>query len=201
VAAPDAWLLPYGPSQIPSHNAYFSTILMVRLRRSTREITCPDGTPRTVHRDIDDAFPLFLPEYQAKVATSVQELAGNGIQLNGAVERGIAGVLLELSDINDTIMPMFRAVYATYMASPCENADFLARKVDELTVELQRLTAARLELRALVELAAANPGNSDLVWETFSGIVSRYNVRSAPQAGTFRIKKARQTVARWIEGP
>jgi hypothetical protein len=154
-----------------------------------------------VHRNIDDAFPLYLPTFSGTAAATVKDLAGNGVQINGAVEKGITGVLVELSDINDTIMPMFRAVYATYMASPCENADFLTRKVDELTSELQRLTAARLELRALVELAAGNPTQTELIWETFSEIVTRYNVRSAPQAGAFRIKKARQAVARWVSGP
>jgi hypothetical protein len=38
----------------------------------TYKIKCPDGTIKTVYRNIDHAFPLFIPGWQADIAADVK---------------------------------------------------------------------------------------------------------------------------------
>lgn len=171
----------------------------MRLRRATYKVKCPDGV-KTVHRDISTAFPLALPSYRASGGVSLSDLAGNNVQLDTEIERSVAGVLYQLNELNETVMMNFWAVYVTYQADPCGNAQLLARKVDEMTSELQRLTAIRLELKSLIDLAVANPANPSQVLQLFSEIVGKHNLPGAPQASATQITDARDAASRWIEG-
>lgn len=154
----------------------------------------------TVHRDINSAFPLFLPSLMAQGKGTLRDLSGNSVALGAELKKGVDGVLYQLNELNDTVMMNFRAVYATYQADPCGNSEFLARKVDEMTSDLQRLSAIRLELKSLIDLAAANPGEPKQVWALFTEIVTKNNLPGVPQASAVRIEDARGVATRWIEG-
>ena len=171
----------------------------MRLRGTTYTEKCPDGSKRRVHRDIDNAFPLHLSKFSGKVAATASDLSGNAVNLDAELEQGINGVLYQLSKLNEGVMLSFRAVYTTYQSDPCGNSEFLARKVDELTSELQRLTATRLELETLVQLADGAE-NSEQVWNAFADVVSRNKLPGSPLASLIRIKAARRAARRWIEG-
>jgi hypothetical protein len=172
----------------------------MRVGWRTYRVRCSDGRKLTVHRDINAAFPLFLPSLAARGAGSIRDLGGNGVALEAELKTGVDGVLYQLNELNDTVMMNFRAVYATYQADPCRHSDFLARKVDEMTSDLQRLSAIRLELKALIDLAVANPGTPKQVWSLFAEIVTKNNLPGLPQASALRIENARGDAVRWIEG-
>jgi len=172
----------------------------MRLRREVYKVRCPDGRKLAVHRDINTAFPLFLPNLVASGKGTLQDLAGNSVELGAELRKGVDGLLFQLNELNDTVMVNFRVVYATYQADPCANSSFLARKVDEMTADLQRLSAIRLELKSLVDLAVASPGDGTQAWELFAEIVAKNNLPGMPKASAIRIHDARDVAARWIEG-
>ena len=170
------------------------------LGRKTYKVKCPDGTKLTVHRDINGAFPLFLPSLAASGKAALRDLTGNNLELGAELKKGVDGLLFQLNELNDTVMMNFRAVYATYQANPCRNSDFLARKVDEMTSDVQRLSSIRLELKSLVDLAAANPGEPKQVWDLFAEIVTKNNLPGSPQVSAVRIQDARGAATQWIGG-
>ena len=166
----------------------------------TYTVKCPDGTKLTVHKDIKTAVPLYIPKVEASGDLTVSDLAGNNVNIGAALKKGVEGVLFQVSEQNESMMTNFWRVYATFQMNPCRNSDFLMRKVDEMTAETDRLTALRLELKGLIDLAAANPGEPKQVWDLFAQIVTKNNLPGSPRASVLRIKENRNAAQRWIGG-
>lgn len=168
--------------------------------RRTYTVKCPDKTRLTVHKDIKTAVPLYIPSLEVGAAVTVADLAGDNVNIGADLKTGVEGVLFQVSELSESVMTNFWRVYATFQANPCRNSDFLKRKVDEMTSETDRLTALRLELKGLIDLATANPGEPTKVWDLFTEIVTRHNLPGSPRASALRIRESRGAARRWIEG-
>ncbi len=168
--------------------------------RKTYTEKCPDGTKETVHKDIKTAVPLYIPNVKGGAAVTVADLAGNNVKIDADLEKSVEAILFQVSERNESLMTSFWRVYATYQANPCRNSDFLRRKVDEMTSETDRLTALRLELKGLIDLATVNPGEPKQVWDLFAQIVTRHNLPGSPQASAWRIQESRGAARKWISG-
>jgi len=168
------------------------------LLRKTKKHRCPDGTTRLVHRNIDDAFPLHFQGVTANAATSLEAIAGAPVSLEAGYERKAEHLAFALGELNESVMMSFRAVYAVYQSDPCTHSDFLMRKIDHITFELQRLTGLRMQLRTFVELAAAHPEQTDRTWDTYMSLVEALQPVGSAEAAAHKIDIARDNAQRWI---
>ena len=120
-------------------------------------VRCPDGSEKTVYRNIDDAFPLSIHGWKGDLAAEGRGIAGETAKLKGAYATKVQGLLFGLDELTQTLMLNFRSVYIVYISDPCGNAGFLLREVEKLVAEQQRVARLRIQVRTLLDLAKAKP--------------------------------------------
>ncbi|HSG38916.1 MAG TPA: hypothetical protein VLE27_04695, partial [Thermoanaerobaculia bacterium] len=77
----------------------------------TYRVRCPDGTVKTLHRNVDDAFPLFIPGWQGNVDAELKALEAIPARLRAKYETKIQGLLYRLDELNQSLMMNFRGAY------------------------------------------------------------------------------------------
>jgi hypothetical protein len=171
----------------------------------TYSVTCRDGTRKTVYRDVDDAFPLFIPGWQGDLsaggsgsaqAVGIDELKG---EARASYTSKIQGLLFAIDDLTQTVMINFRTVYVTFATDPCSNGGFLQRQVEKLVAEQQRISRLRIQVRALIELAKNQPNETVQILTIFKDVAGNLGGTFAVEAVKVEIAEARQLADRWSE--
>src|SRR5947208_17126263 len=98
----------------------------------TRKHYCPDGSVKLVYRNVDDAFPFYVPGWEGKLDA---KLKGAPARLRAEYATKIQGLLYGLDELNQGVMFDFRAAYVTYMNDPCQHAGFFERQVEKIIHE------------------------------------------------------------------
>jgi hypothetical protein len=86
-------------------------------------VRCPDRTVKTIYRNIDDAFPLYIPGWKGDVRADIKAMEQATANVAAAYETKIQGLLYSLDDRNQSLMT-FRTVYLAYIADPCSQTGF-----------------------------------------------------------------------------
>src|SRR5262245_24437315 len=121
-------------------------------------VRCPDGSTKTVYRNVDDAFPLFIPGWQGDLSAGASGSAKTAgvddlkTEIKGSYATKIQGLLFAIDDLTQTIMLNFRSVYVAFATDPCTNGAFFQRQVETLVAEQQRISRLRIQVRTLIEL-------------------------------------------------
>lgn len=161
---------------------------------------CPDGTIKTVYRNIDDAFPLFIPGWQSNTAAVVKAEVIGTAELRAEHASKIQGLLFSLDELNQSLMMNFRGAYVAYTADPCCNTDLLTRQVEAILREQTRFQLIRVQIRGLVALAASQPNSHDRIMDAFQSIVQQLGGMVVPQAAAAEISRTLDIVRKWIGG-
>jgi hypothetical protein len=168
-------------------------------------VKCPDGTRKTVYRNVDDAFPLFIPGWQGDLSVGgsgsaktagIDELKA---EAKGAYTTKIQGLLFAIDDLTQTVMLNFRTVYLTFATDPCTNGDFLQRQIEKLVAEQQRISRLRIQVRALIELAKNQPNETVQILTIFKEVAGNLGGGVAVEATKVEIVEARQLADRWSD--
>jgi hypothetical protein len=159
---------------------------------------CPDGSVRLVYRNIDDAFPLFLPGFQTSFAASVRATELKSADLKGDYATKIDGLLYSLDELNQSLMMTFRGAYVAFTVDPCNNLNLLNRQVELILAEQRRMQLLRLQIRALIELASSHPDDRAQIMEVFHSIVQQLGGAVIAEAAREEIRDNRDRMRRWI---
>ena len=166
----------------------------------THRHRCPDGTIKTVYKNLDDAFPLFIPGWKSNLAADVKAQELGNAHLTAEHESKIQGLLFSLDELNQSHMMNFRGAYVAYTADPCGNADLFVNHVGTILKEQTRLLTIRTLIRALIDLAESQPHNHDRIMDTFQRIVDRLGGSAVSLAAKAEIASTRDPVQEWIGG-
>ena len=158
----------------------------------TYDVTCPDGSVKTVYRNIDKAFPLYIQGWQADLAGNVKLPEIANAELRAKYESPIQGLLYGLDELNHGLMITFRAAYMAYKTDACHMADFFARQVEKLLEEQARLRSFRVQIDGLIALAKTCPERSEKFLDIFTDLVQRMGSSGLPDASVFQIASARK---------
>ena len=82
----------------------------------TSKHKCPDGTTVIIHRNVDDAFPLYIPGWKGNLDANAQthgNLASAGLKAEYASM--VQGLLFGLNELNQSLMLMFRGAYVAFL--------------------------------------------------------------------------------------
>jgi hypothetical protein len=153
-----------------------------------------------VYKDIDKAFPLYVPGLKANIGASIEAIKGAPVNLNADYETKIQGLLYSLDELNQSLMMTFRAIYVSYQSDPCKNSDSLYRQVEKIIDEHNRQTALRIKIRGLIEIAEMHPENPEKVIIVYQDIVHQLGGPSVSVAASLQIKESRSQAKRWIGG-
>jgi hypothetical protein len=160
----------------------------------TYTIKCPDGSTRTVYKNIDKAFPLYIPGWNGKFNANIEALKGAPVNLNADYQSKIQGLLYSLDDLNQNLMISFRAVYVSFQSNPCKNSDSFDRQIETMIQEHGRLTRLKIQIRGLIELAEMNPNNQSQFLPVFNNIVHQIGGQNIQTVATIEINDARTEI-------
>ena len=119
----------------------------------TRKVTCPDGTTRIVHKDIDDLFPLSIADESRKFNGGIKVPETLEANVGAEITRATKGVLFSIDGNNNSLILDQRAAYTGYSANPCGKADWYQRQLEDLSSRRHRLQEQERLLGALMSLA------------------------------------------------
>ena len=153
-------------------------------------VDCADGSTKTVYKNVNDAFPLFIEGWEGNLSAKLKsETIANG-EFKTAYASKIDGLLYALDELNQGLMMTFRAVYVTYSSDPCGNSVFFQREVSRLLDEQRRLRALKIQIDALLRLAQNQHNQSDEFTKLFCDVVQRIGVYPGKDATTQEMKDA-----------
>ena len=167
--------------------------------RTTRYM-CPDGTTKIVYRNVDDAFPLYIPGWESKTSATAEAQQLGATKLTGEYASKIHGLLFSLDELNQSLMMNFRGAYVAFSADPCGNADLLRRQIERILHEQHRLQIIRVQIRGLIALAEATPSDRDRIMEVFQTIVTAVGGPVIADAASAEISDARTAMKQLMEG-
>ena len=150
-------------------------------------VECGDGPAVFVHKNVNNAIPLFLNEKSRKFKFGLG-LSGQAKGNLGAEQAdAVHSVLMKLNDANSVLMADYRMAYEVYAADPCRKSDYLERATDEIRARKDRLSELELKLRALIDLAKLGAGAQNQVNEKVVELLSLMEVESNAEAAAKEI--------------
>ena len=121
---------------------------------------CPDGTRELVHRNPQDAIPLFagrnFETSKAATADMVQELS---LKVDTQVRAKVQGFMVHIDKSNASMQTKLCLAYAHYQQNPCNNREWFRERIDKIMGEetMFRLKQFDEDLSKLRDLASNSP--------------------------------------------
>jgi len=163
-------------------------------------VKCPDRSERTVYKNVDDAFPLYIKGWKGKIKNSAGASAdslgigGVTVESGGAYSTEIHGMLFYMTEMNQNVMINFRTIYMAFVSDPCGSGDFFRRQVENIISEHQRLG---IQVRALIELMKHRPDQTVEILNLLKEISGQMGSGMAATAAAIEIAEARQIADGW----
>lgn len=160
---------------------------------------CPNGAVKIVYRSIDDAFPLFLPGWQAKIAADIKvpEVGAAGVKADCVTK--IDGLLFNLDELNNSLMMKFRGAYVAFQTDPCANSGALQHQVQTISNQHHQLLVVKIQIQAFVELAKISK-NDEQVVQAYWAIVRQLGDGAGAPAAALAIAESREEARKWAGG-
>ena len=164
------------------------------------DVRCPDGSVRTVYRNIDHACPLFIHGWKADVSADLKGIGDLSGDVKTKYETQIHGLLFTLNEQNQSLMMSFGTVYLAFMTNPCGNDGFFQRELEKLLDEQRRISALKLQIAALIQLISASPNDTSQLTAIFRDIAARTGGSAVASAASLEIAETRATARSLIGG-
>lgn len=166
----------------------------------TYSVRCPDGSVRNIYKDINNACPLFINGWKTDVTADIKGVSSLSGEAKAKYETQIHGILFNLNEQNQSLMMSFRTVYLVFTTNPCANGDFFQREIEKLLDEQRKITALKIQIAALIQLAATSPNDTAQITQLFSNIASRLGGTSIASAASLEIANTRDMAQQLIRG-
>ena len=146
----------------------------------TREHQCSDG-PRTVYKNVDDAFRTEAREWSADGSAAAQALEQIKVELRGRFQSELKQLASGIDEANRSLRESFRSVYLVFTADPCNQSNYLATEMKLIREREYRLRAASIVLSRVRDLKAAGADDETIrstitnSFSTFAGVDDRVN--------------------------
>lgn len=159
----------------------------------------PDGSVKLIYKNVNDAFPLYIPGWEGKAGVTLDAIAGAPVNITGEYATKIQGLLYSLDELNQSLMMTFRSSYTVYQTDPCANGGFFQRQVEKAIDEQNRQTSLKVQIRGLISLAELHPGNPEHFLPVFQDIIQNTGGPSVVLAASQEIEEARSIAQKWVE--
>ena len=152
----------------------------------TYKVKGPNGQIKTVYRDVNDAFPLYIKGWKANLKAAVKVLDKASVDIKAEHATAIHGLLFAVDEFNQGLMMTFRGAYILYQSDPYEHSGFFEREVAKLLDEQKRLRILKVKIDGLIELAKLQSEHSDEFVKVLANIVDSVDPSIAPQVASQR---------------
>ena len=165
----------------------------------TYDVECPDGTTKTVYRDVDKAFPFLIQGLRGKADANVS-LKGIKAKVGTEYVPLVQGLFLELNEQNQSLMLSFKAAYFVYKNDPCNYSSYFQDQVKKLLEDQSVLRRTKMQFHALIALAELDSDNREEIITVFKDIVGQLGGPSSAEVASLEIAEARSVSKDWIKG-
>jgi hypothetical protein len=162
------------------------------------QVRCPDGSTKIIYKNIDQAFPLYIPGWKGDLKADIKALEQASANVGAAYESKIQGLLFSLDERNQSLMINFRTVYITFVSDPCNRSAFLERQIEKIIDEQNHLSRLKMQIYSLIELAKNHPKKSNEIFALFQQIVSQLGGQSVSVGAVIEITESVSLTKEWI---
>ena len=141
-----------------------------------REVNCPDGTTIFVYRNSNDAFPVYIQDYERNLHGKVSSVHGDSIELAANHKSSVNHLLVKLDSTNNDLVFQFRFVYEVFQTDPCGKKEYLSSRVDQILKQHNRLKELSMLIQGYIELAANNTHDLNGIPEDLEDLRRRVRV-------------------------
>jgi len=157
---------------------------------------CPDGTIRIIHRNVDNAFPLFIQTAKSKTNADIQGIKGVKGRLSTEHQTKIEGVLYELNEMNSSLMMKFRSAYILFQSNPCGSHETFSVEILKINNEHHSMMILRTKIKGLLDLA----GNNNIeALSVYKGILKLIEDFKASETAVIEIEANRDLMRNLME--
>lgn len=148
----------------------------------TYTIICPDGTPRVIYKNIDDAFPLKIESFETDISAKIKTENIQDAELKAKYKTKIEDLFFGLDDINKDLMVTFRSAYIAYTTNPCADSQFLINQMEKITFEHNKLKRVNFQINSLINmLENADKSSSKIIMAKYCDIISEMGLNGECQ--------------------
>ena len=138
----------------------------------TYTVKCPDGSTKTVYKDIDKALPFHIQGWEGNISSKIKSEHIGNIEIGAEYQSKIEQLLIGIDDINNNVMIDYRLAYLAFQSDPCENNTFLITEIQKISEEQRRLKSFKILISSFIEMAKVNgENNSDRIVEVYCDIM------------------------------
>ncbi len=166
----------------------------------TYKVRCPDGSVKTVYKNVDDAFPLHVPGWKANLSATGKFIDKVDANVKAEYSTAIHGLLFALDEFNKGLMITFRGAYVVYQNDPYKYADFFEREVAKILEDQRHLRILKIQIDGLIELAKLQSNQSEDFAKALAKVVDSMGSLMMPQITSERIQQAKEIVKQISEG-
>jgi hypothetical protein len=168
-------------------------------RKKHHKVKCPDGSPRFVPYDFDDAFPLELREADRRTRVRIEVMDQVSAELEQSHAERIREGLFRISSTNDTMMMKLRALYSVYTNDPCGQSGYYAAEISKLVDDHRRSSDLLMHLDTLLNMARlGSKPNLEIVGQILKVITELPGFVS--NEATSAIAASRENAKVWMQG-
>ncbi|WP_188416320.1 hypothetical protein [Mucilaginibacter galii] len=161
---------------------------------------CPDGTTRTIYKDINEAFPLAIRDAKSKIDSDIKAEKLAAAKISVDYQTKVSNILYRLSDENESLMLNFRTTYLAFISDPCGNGSFLKRQIETTIHKQNQLQELRMQINGLTTLAQLCGNDLTTVMPIYIKIIGKISGFDDATIAQIEIKNNTQNAHSWIDG-
>ncbi len=162
------------------------------LLSNTYQHPCPDGTSKTVYKDIDDALPLYIPGWEGNLTTELQQ-----VNITAEYATKIHGLLYIIDEFNKNIIINFRITYLAYKNDPCNDNGFFNRQIEKIIEEQNKFVMFKAKIELLKHLAETYTDNPEQFNRLYEQTFEQFSGVNIPKAAALEIAETRTIAKKW----
>jgi len=163
-------------------------------------IKCPDGTTRTIYKDINEAFPLAIRDSNSKFDSDIKAENLAAAKVSVDYQSKVSNLLYRLSDENESLMLNFRTTYLAFIANPCDHGSFLMRQIETTIQKQAQLQELRMQINGLTILAQLCGNDPTTVMPIYIKIIGKISGFDDATIAQIEIQGNTQNAHNWIDG-
>jgi hypothetical protein len=171
---------------------------MIKKLFNTYTRKCPDGKKHTLYRNIDEALPLYITDYEGQVKTKVNVAEKVNTEVDGKFASKVSGLLYDLDSSNRNIMISFRGIYLVYKSEPCSSFELFKTQMQQIIEDHKNLKILETRIKGLIDLLQIKGAIDEVEFlTTYMDIIKDYGSYLPTESPKAKIIQARENAKKW----
>jgi hypothetical protein len=167
----------------------------------TYRFKCQDGSIKIIYKNVNDAFPLFIPGWKSGLSSSIKGWEKVKAKVKADFATRIEGLFYSLDESNRSLMLQFRSAYILFQSDPLQNSPLFSKQVERINEKQQKYLELRIKLQSLITIAELYPNDSDKTIPIYREIANELGGKYLSETARLEIDDNRNLAKNWAGGP